>query len=246
MKNEIIQWIKNWFDNESGNAKGIVINVSGGVDSTLVAKLCVDAIGKDKVFGILQPNGEQKDISDSIRVCELLGIDNMTINIKPIYDIISQVANLTDETKINIAPRIRMTNAYSIAQTKHYRVVGTGNLSERTIGYFTKWGDGACDFNPIANLTKRKVIALGDELGLPYDLVHKVPADGLSGASDEDRFGFTYEQLDDCIEGNFHMHIPKEIKEKIQKMKKDSEHKRCPIPRPIIYGCIEYDFIGNC
>lgn len=209
MKTKLINWIKRY--TESTHAKGYVVNISGGKDSTVVAALLVEAVGADKVLGILQPNGVQKDISDSIKVCEYLGIDYKVVNIEEsVKSIISSIENnptevsninhkIDDKTLTNIPPRIRMTVARAIAQSIGYRFAGTGNLSERYIGWFTKDGDSACDFNVIAGLTCTQVIKLGDELGLPYELVHKTPADGLTGKSDEDNFGFTYEQLDRYI-----------------------------------------------
>ena len=245
MKTKLIEWIRKF--TEETNAKGYVINISGGKDSTVVAALLVEAVGADKVFGILQPNKKkQKDLSDSIKVCKYLGIEYMEVNIysiylsilssirstKPIYKSGYDSANLSsnnrfiyinDKTKTNIPPRIRMVVARTIAQSIGYRFAGTGNLSERYIGWFTKDGDSACDFNVIAGVTCTQVIKLGDELGLPHDLVHKTPADGLTGKSDEDNFGFTYEQLDNYIlngtSGN------KEVDELIRVKHEQSIHK---------------------
>lgn len=209
MKTKLIEWIKKY--TEESHAKGYVVNISGGKDSTVVAALLVEAVGADKILGILQPNGEQKDISDSIRVCKYLGIEYKIVNImESVNSIINSIERnpteiniinhkIDDKTLTNIPPRIRMTVARAIAQSIGYRFAGTGNLSERYIGWFTKDGDSACDFNIIAGLTCTQVIELGDELGIPHDLVHKAPADGLTGKSDEDNFGFTYEQLDNYI-----------------------------------------------
>lgn len=220
----------------STNCQGFVIGCSGGKDSTVVAKLLVDALGKDKILGVLIPNGEQADIADSIKVCKLLGINYHTVNIRKIYNSIlsaihepdsSQTKMIPDidgswypetepqdrkattnngfefqvspKSRTNIPPRIRMTVLYAIAQSIGYRVCGTGNLSEHYIGWFTKWGDGACDFNPIANLTCTEVMELGHYMGLPDELVYKEPADGLTGKSDEDNFGFTYKELDSWL-----------------------------------------------
>lgn len=209
MKTKLIEWIKKY--TEESHAKGYVVNISGGKDSTVVAALLVEAVGADKVLGILQPNGEQKDISDSIRVCKYLGIEYKIVNImESVNSIINSIERnpteiniinhkIDDKTLTNIPPRIRMTVARAVAQSIGYRFAGTGNLSERYIGWFTKDGDFSCDFNIIAGLTCTQVIKLGDELGIPHDLVHKTPADGLTGKSDEDNFGFTYEQLDNYI-----------------------------------------------
>ena len=231
-----INWIKNWFDNESGSAKGVVIAVSGGKDSTVVAKLCVEAIGSDRVFGLLMPNGAQSDINDSLRVCELTGISYDILNIKEIYDAFLNVSNKsnnfenTKESLINVPPKIRMTMLYLVSQSINmsYRVVGTGNLSERYIGYCTKWGDMSCDFNPVANFTSDEVIAVGDYMGLPYELVHKTPSDGLSGQTDEDRIGFSYQVLNKYIRTG--ICEDSEIKAKIDKMHGYAMHKINPIP----------------
>lgn len=210
--NNIINRLKEF--QERNHVNGYVLGISGGKDSTVVAKLLVDAIGKENVLGVLMPNGEQKDIDDSYKVCEYLNINYTVININVAFDgIVQQVylskiytvnnneenIFLTEKSLTNVAPRIRMTTLYAIAQSLGYLVAGTGNKSERFVGWFTKWGDGACDINPIAHLTCTEVIELGDYLGLPYDLVHKTPADGLTGKSDEDNLGFTYKELDSLI-----------------------------------------------
>ena len=225
-----IGWIKDWFDNESGGAKGIAIAISGGKDSTVVAKLCAEAVGAERVFGIPMPNGVQSDIADSLRVCELIGIPYSVINIGEIYkEFLNATRDNTTEALINVPPRIRMTMIYLISQNMGYRVVGTGNLSERYIGYCTKWGvDTAYDFNPIANFTSDEVIAIGDYLKLPYALVHKTPSDGLCGQSDEDRIGFSYATLNKYIRTGICEDA--ETKAKIDKMHEYAAHKTNPIP----------------
>ena len=232
--NKIIKGIRDYCTNTG--CRGFTIGISGGKDSTVVAKLLVDAIGADKVLGVLMPNGEQYDIKDSIKVCKLLGINYHTVNIRNIYNSIlsaihepqssqtkmimypnrtflpetepqDRVATtnngfefqVSPKARTNISPRLRMTVLYAIAQSIGYRVCGTGNKSEHYIGWYTKWGDGACDFNPIANLTCTEVVELGHYLGLPAELVDKTPADGLTGKSDEENFGFTYKELDEYL-----------------------------------------------
>lgn len=217
---EIISFLKEY--QEHTHVKGYVLGISGGKDSTVVAKLLVDAIGKENVLGVLMPNGEQKDISDSIKVCDFLGIDRLTVNIESAFSALFTsiertvledsidvgIPNCTlkgthitvsEKSLTNVVPRIRMTTLYAIAQSLGYRVAGTGNKSEAFVGWFTKWGDGACDIDPIAHLTCTEVIELGDYLGLPYDLVYKTPADGLTGKSDEENLGFTYAEIDRLI-----------------------------------------------
>lgn len=226
-----------WFENESGNAKGIVLGISGGKDSTVVSKLWADVIGADKVFGVLMPNGEQRDIKDSIEVCKTVGIKYMTVNISSAfsgllnavkYNCSDTVFSVSAHTQTNVAPRIRMTTLYLVAQELGYRVSGTGNASEAYVGYCTKWGDAACDFNPIASFTTDEVIAIGDYLGLPTHLTHKTPSDGLCGKSDEDNLGFSYETLNRYINTG-ELENPT-TKEKIDKMWKYSRHKFDPIP----------------
>ena len=233
---DAISTIKTWLPEYArlNRMNKAVIGISGGKDSTVVAKLLVDVLGKENVIGLLMPNGEQKDISDSLRVCELLDIKYETLNIKEIFDaftfMMAGTANyVSEEAKINIAPRIRMTTLYTFGQTHGYRVAGTGNLSERLLGYFTKWGDGASDFNLIGNFTSLEVMRIGEELGLPLDLVYKTPADGLSGASDEDRLGVTYIEIHNFIREHFaklDMYAGDVIYNKI----KYSEHKRELVP----------------
>ncbi len=222
-KNKIIESIRDWFYTKSSNALGCVINISGGKDSATVATLLVNALGKDKVFGILQPNGIQKDIDDSLKVCEILGIEYQIVNIEDTYNSICNL-ELSDEAKINVLPRIRMINAYAIAQTKNYRVIGTGNASEGYVGYFTKWGDNVCDYNPIKDYTCTEVIAIGDALGLPYELTHKTPSDGLSGKSDEEKLGITYKDLDNYLRGN-KTGISDEVIKKIEEKHQMALHK---------------------
>lgn len=197
LKDDIVQWIRDYFEKAGG--KGAVIGISGGKDSTVVAGLLVEALGVDRVCGVLMPNGTQKDIQDSKRVVDILGINSDIVNIGNAYDkLVSEMGYsifLTDEAKINIAPRLRMTVLYAIGQTLGYRVAGTGNACEAYVGYCTKWGDTAHDFNPIAELTVDEVIGVGMALGLPHDLLLKAPADGLSGSTDEERLGVTYAQI---------------------------------------------------
>lgn len=223
-----IEWIRDWFYTKSSGAKGIVIGISGGTDSSVVAKLCCEAIGIENVYGILMPNGVQKDINDSYKLCRIIGLDFSCIDIDEIYCNFLNVDYFTNESMINIAPRIRMAMLYAIGQTMGYRVVGTGNLSEKYIGFCTKWGDTAHDFNPIGNFTKTEVIQIGDYLGLPYDLVHKTPSDGLCGMSDEDKFGFSYTILDRYIREE--ICFDTDIKNKIDKLHFLSLHKFAPIP----------------
>lgn len=237
---DIIDWIKYYFeDNPDGK---VICGISGGKDSTIVAALCVEALGKDRVIGVLMPNGIQDDINDSYEVCEYLGIEHVTVNIGSTYrNLTKQISYVThepvmpDSISTNLPSRLRMCTLYSItALYPNSRVVNTSNYSERYIGYSTKFGDGAGDFSPLGNLTVREVLKIGDDLGLPYELVHKTPSDGMSGKSDEEKIGFTYEDLDIYINGG---DIPKEVENKIEKLHNINLHKTNDMPRfdPHIY-----------
>lgn len=202
---ELLEWLRDWF-NENGKDCNAIIGISGGKDSTVTAALCCEALGKDRVIGVLMPNGEQADIADSKKVCEVLGIKNVTINIKQIVDAakaeILDAAiklgreELAEQTIINLPPRIRMATLYGVGQTFNGRVINTCNLSEDWVGYSTRYGDSAGDVAPLARLTVDEVRKIGIELGLPYELVYKTPSDGLCGKTDEDNLGFTYAALD--------------------------------------------------
>ena len=250
---ECINWIKNYFkDNPDGKA---IIGISGGKDSTIAAALCVEALGADRVIGVMMPNGVQRDISDSYEVCGFLGIQAYEININDAYRAISaDVArevlrgriNAFKEIKevnmytTNTPARIRMTILYSVAAFyPNSRVVNTCNRSEDYVGYSTKYGDAAGDFSPLGNLTVREVLEIGDELGLPHHLVHKTPSDGMCGKTDEDNLGFTYEQLDDYILGTDV--VDEEVVEKIEQLHRATRHKYSPMPMftPVEGGIID-------
>ena len=197
---ELLIWLRDWFE-VNGKGCNAVLGISGGKDSTVTAALCVEALGKDRVIGVMMPNGEQKDISDSIRVCDLLNIKNYTFNIKKAVDAeIDELRKIgiepTEQTIINLPPRIRMATLYAVSQSNNGRVMNTCNLSEDWVGYSTRYGDSAGDVAPLAKLTVDEVRKVGLELGLPYDLVYKTPSDGLCGKTDEDNLGFTYAALD--------------------------------------------------
>lgn len=215
-----------WLRDQLGDRKA-VIGISGGKDSTVVAALCVKAVGAESVIGVLMPNGEQADIEDSKKVCQLLGINAISVNINDIYAGFTTKVQLTDQAKINLAPRIRMTLLYAISQSHGGRVINTSNASEAYVGWATKWGDNVGDIAPILNFTKTEVVEIGKILGLPRELIEKAPADGLTGKSDEDNFGFTYEELDKFIREPFDLDPNKE---KFIHMHQASNHKRDAIP----------------
>lgn len=199
----VIEWIREWFE-ENGKGCNAVIGISGGKDSSVVAALCVEALGKDRVIGVLMPNGVQSDISDSEQLVAHLGIRNFTCNIKDATDGVIKSLNdcglpLNEQARINLPPRIRMSTLYAVSQTLNGRVANTCNLSEDYVGYSTRYGDSAGDFSPLGKLTVAEVVQIGRYLGLPKNLVVKTPSDGLSGKSDEDKLGFTYAVLDKYI-----------------------------------------------
>ncbi|MBQ7240146.1 MAG: NAD(+) synthase [Bacilli bacterium] len=208
VKEDLVKWVRDWF-NENGNGCNAVIGISGGKDSTVTAALMVEALGKDRVIGVLMPNGIQADISDSKKVVEFLDIKNTTVNIKDTVDAETKKLKesfkelghyeLSEQTIINLSPRIRMATLYAISQSVNGRVINTCNLSEDWVGYSTRYGDSAGDVSPLANLTVDEVKKLGIELGLPKELVYKTPSDGLCGKSDEDNLGFTYAILDNYL-----------------------------------------------
>lgn len=210
-KESCIRWIRRWM-NKNGKGCSAVIGISGGKDSAITAALCVEALGKDRVVGVLMPNGIQNDIQDATDTVKHLGIRSIVINIEETYDAImnSIIENtkystakitVSDAMKQNLPPRIRMSILYAIAQglPEGGRVANTCNFSEDYVGYSTKYGDSAGDFSPLGNYTVTEVLQIGDICDLPYHLVHKTPSDGLCGKTDEDNLGFTYAALDDYI-----------------------------------------------
>ncbi len=204
VKDDCVQWIRDWFQ-ENGPGCNAVLGISGGKDSSVCAALCVEALGVDRVIGVTMPNGIQPDIDDSIRLINHLGIKRYNVNIGNSFQALMEEVEAalghpaSDQTRINMAPRLRMTSVYAISQSNNGRVVNTCNLSEDWVGYSTRWGDAAGDFSPLGGLTVQEVVAVGLELGLPVDLVKKTPSDGLCGKTDEDNLGFTYAVLDHYI-----------------------------------------------
>ncbi len=196
-----VQWIRDWFE-ENGKGCNAVLGISGGKDSSVVAALCVEALGKDHVIGVLMPCGEQADIDMARKLVNHLGIKSYEINIATaVNGILDEMGDfeITKQTKTNLPARIRMSTVYAVSQSVNGRVANTCNLSEDWVGYSTRYGDSAGDFSPLSHLTVTEVKAIGRELGLPADLVDKVPIDGLSGKSDEENLGFTYAMLDRYI-----------------------------------------------
>jgi len=212
----IIKWIQNWFD-KNGKGCNAVIGISGGKDSTVCAGLLVKALGKDRVIGVLMPNGGQADINDSYKVCDFLGINKYVINIEQAYQhilrsMVFNLINVSKQTEENLPPRLRMSVLYAVSQSVNGRVCNTCNLSEDWVGYSTRYGDSVGDFSPLSNYTVTEVKEIGHYLGLPAELVDKTPIDGLCGKSDEENLGFTYAELDQYIRNGI---LPSPEKKKI-------------------------------
>lgn len=235
MSNDIIEWIKKYF-NENGKDTKAVIGISGGCDSSVCASLLVKALGKERVIGILMPNGYQHDIDIAKKLVDYLGIKYYIINIKDTINsldnefqkILEINPNDYDVYKTNTPARIRMTTLYGISAIIGGRVCNTCNLSEDYVGYSTKFGDSVGDFSPISSFTKTEVKMIGYELELPKEFVDKIPEDGMSGKSDEEKLGFTYDVLDKYIRSGICEDL--KIKEKIDYLHKINLHKINPMP----------------
>lgn len=228
----LLLWIREWFE-ANGKGCNAVIGISGGKDSSIVAGLCVRALGKDRVIGVLMPNGVQCDIEDSQKLVSFLGIKSFTCNIKDATDgVIGSLSEcgleLSEQARINLPPRIRMSTLYAVSQTLNGRVANTCNLSEDYVGYSTRYGDSAGDFSPLGGLTVDEVKQIGLYIGLPRELVDKTPSDGLSGMGDEDKLGFTYAVLDKYIRTGVCEDIA--TKERIDRLNAINKFKLKPIP----------------
>lgn len=206
---DLIQWTRNWFE-ENGKGCNAIIGISGGKDSSIAAAICVEALGKDRVIGVLMPNGDQKDIDMARLLVKHLGIRHLVVNINEAYNGVLHAIDvaekngmegfeLSSQTKVNLAPRLRMSTLYAVSQSNNGRVINTCNLSEDYVGYSTLYGDAAGDMSLFAELTVAEVKQIGAYLKLPEVLVNKAPSDGLCGKTDEDNLGFTYAVLDRYI-----------------------------------------------
>ena len=236
-KDALIQWIRDYFS-QNGPTCSAVVGISGGKDSTIVAALCKEALGADRVVGVLMPNGVQSDIDDAKAVVEYLEIPHMTVNIGAAYEALTQAIvqgegydvvtgrnDLSRDAAINTPPRLRMTTLYAVGQNlpNGARVANTCNGSEDYVGYSTKFGDSAGDFSPLAQLVVEEVRQIGRLLDIPSYLVDKVPSDGLSGQSDEDKLGFTYAVLDRYIRTGEIEDLA--TKERIDRLNRINKHK---------------------
>lgn len=234
---DLILWIKDQLELSGGNK--IILGISGGKDSSVAAALCALAIGKENVYGVLMPDGIQQDIEYAHTLVDTIGINKITLNIENITsafkDLLDQsidenfISGITKQTSLNLPPRVRMTLVHALSQSiDNARVVNTGNLSEKWIGYTTVYGDNTGAFAPLAGLTSDEVMDLGIYLGLPDFLAFKAPSDGLTGKTDEDVIGFTYKVLNKYIRtGEIE---DQEIKEKIDHLHKINKFKFSPIP----------------
>lgn len=200
VKNDCVEWIRDFFE-KNGKDCNAVVGISGGKDSSIVAALCVEALGKDRVIGVLMPCGEQPDIDMAKLLVEHLGIKHFIINIKESVDALTKAIpfEMSAQSVQNLKPRIRMSTLYAVSQSHNGRVANTCNLSEDYVGYSTRYGDSVGDFSPCANITVQEMKQIGTVLGLPDVLINKVPSDGLCGKTDEDNLGFTYLELDRYI-----------------------------------------------
>ena len=232
IKDEIVKWIRNYFD-ENGKDLCAIVGISGGKDSTVTAALCVEALGPERVLGVLLPEGLQKDIGVSFEVVKHLGIKHSVINIKDSAAMLSVSINdggflVNNLARANTLARIRMTTLYAVSAIVGGLVANTCNLSEDWVGYSTKFGDSAGDFSPLSRLTVTEVKAIGRELGLPQQFINKIPEDGLSGLSDEDNLGFTYVTLDRYIREG--VCEDASVKENIDRRHKNNLHKIRAMP----------------
>ena len=233
VKNRIVSWIRDFFKTNGNDNTPAVIGISGGKDSSVVTALCVEALGKERVIGVLMPRGEQHDIDVSIALCKVLGIKSFTVNIGGAVNNLfkefeSAGGALNSVATINTPARIRMSALYMVANAMGGRVSNNSNLSETYVGYDTKFGDSAGDFSPLSKLTVTEVKAVGYALGLDSKFIEKVPEDGLCGKTDEENMGFTYDILDFYIRNGHHDDL-KAI-QKIESMHAASRHKFNPMP----------------
>lgn len=227
VKDKCVKWIRNFFE-KNGKGCNAVIGISGGKDSSVVAALCVEALGKERVIGVLMPCGEQADIAFSKKLINCLGIQAYTINIEHavagvIHELEKKIDGVSLQTRVNLPARIRMATLYAVSQSCNGRVANTCNLSEDWVGYSTRYGDAAGDFSPLGQLTVTEVKAIGSVLGLPKELIEKVPTDGLSGKTDEENLGFSYMVLDQYIRKGICEN--QEIKKKIDDLHEKNKFK---------------------
>ncbi len=225
----LITWLQNEVDKAGMN--GVVVGLSGGIDSAVVAAISKKAF-PDSSLGVYMPIGDMgQDLTDAKIIAKNIGIKTMEINLTETYNsIIKQIPLNSKIAKANIKPRLRMSSLYAISQEKKYLVIGTDNAAEWLLGYFTKYGDGGVDLNPLIHLTKGEVKDAAVHLGLPKFIINKKPTAGLwEGQTDEEELGFTYDEVDNYILGR---NVEEKTLKKIKNQIKSTEHKRKSIPTP--------------
>ncbi len=232
-----IDGVQNWIREyvENSGVKGVVVGDSGGKDSATVIALCAKALGSENVTAVSMPcNSIQTDYDDAKLVADTFGVKFIKVDLTSTYNEMEKEINqgigaeLSNESKINVKPRLRMTTLYGIAQTMNCLVVGTGNMCEIAVGYTTKWGDSASDFNPLGNFTVEEVIKIGEILGVPERVIKKAPNDGLGGLTDEEKMGIKYSQIAELIEVGDTEN--QDAKKEILRRYKNSRHKRNLVP----------------
>lgn len=232
LKKDLILWIKKQV--QLAGAKGIVIGLSGGLDSSLVAALAVNAVGKKRVLGLILPcHTPKRDVKDVRALSRKLGIHTKFIDLSPVFDQLIKILPPTRDkvTLGNLKPRLRMVLLYYFANKLHYLVAGTGNKSEISIGYFTKYGDGGADILPLGNLYKTEVKKLAEKTGIPTKIINKTPTAGLwAGQTDEGELGITYERLDKILlcllEKHKKVNLSRSELNRVKNLIKQSKHKR--------------------
>jgi len=230
MQDKIILWIKQKV--KASGAKGIILGLSGGIDSAVVAALAKKAVGPHKLLVLFMPcNSHPQDLKDAKLVAHQLGLKSKLVDLSAVYNnFLKILPGAISLARGNLKVRLRMCTLYYFANKLNYLVCGTGNKSELMVGYFTKHGDGGVDILPIADLFKRQVRILAKELKIPEEIIVKPPTAGLwNGQTDEAEMGITYNELDDILDRfcNHKKQIADRKKvDKVIKMYKRSEHKR--------------------
>jgi len=228
----ISEWIRQKV--KEAGAEGVVVGISGGVDSSVVASLAKKAVG-EKVLGVIMPcQSEPLDEKYARLVAEKLKIKAERVVLDSLYDRFSELLPSGKRLALaNLKARLRMATLYYFANNLNYLVVGTGNKSEISVGYFTKYGDGGCDILPLGDLLKTEVRKLARVLGLPEEIINRVPSAGLwGGQTDEEEMGLRYEDLDEiisAIEAGKRSLTPKEVVARVKRLIEASQHKRSPV-----------------
>ncbi|MDR0221031.1 MAG: NAD(+) synthase [Lachnospiraceae bacterium] len=230
---KLTDWVKEYFQNNATPETKAVVGISGGKDSSTTAAVCVAALGKERVVGVLMPQGSQADIDVAYDLVRTLGIEYVEVNIgetvaKLYGEIEKSGLTLNTAATFNTPARIRMTTLYAVSAIVGGRVVNTCNWSEDWVGYSTKYGDSAGDLSPLMHLTVGEVKAVGRELGLPDRFIDKVPLDGLCGKTDEENLGFTYATLDTYIRTG--VCEDEKVRAEIDRLHKMNLHKISPMP----------------